>query len=117
MHELNIVSYVIKQVEQVAKDNDVDKIASVTLEFGEVSGIIPAQLEDCWNWYAKKTPSIEGAKFKYDIIPAVTICNACGKTYPTLKYAKICPECKSEDTVLLQGNEMNIKEIEVYTKE
>ncbi len=44
MHELSIVTYVIEQVEQIAKENDLTKIESVTLEFGEVSGVIPSIL-------------------------------------------------------------------------
>lgn len=111
MHELGIVTYVIKQVEEVAKENQLTKIESVTLEFGEVSGIEPEYLVDCWNWYAKKTPSIEGTQLLYETIPAVTWCNACKSTYPTIQYGKTCPHCGSGETWLQQGNEMNIKQI------
>ena len=112
MHELGIVNYVVKQVQQVAEENQLTKVNSVTLEFGEVSGIVPEYLVDYWDWYTKKTPLIEGAKLLYETIPAVTWCNACKKTYPTLKYGKTCPYCGSGETWLQQGNEMNIKEIE-----
>ena len=54
MHELSIVTYVIEQVEKIAKENELTDIQSVTLEFGEVSGIVPEYLSDCWQWYAKK---------------------------------------------------------------
>ena len=77
MHELSIVTYVIEKVEEVVCENDLEKINSVTLEFGEVSGIVPEYLEDCWNWYAKKTPLIEGAKLLWEIIPAIAWCNDC----------------------------------------
>ena len=111
MHELSIVTYVIEQVEEIAKENQLTDIESVTLEFGEVSGIEPEYLVDCWNWYAKKTPLIQNAKFLYETIPAVTWCNACKSTYPTLQYGKTCPHCGSGETWLQQGNEMNIKQI------
>ena len=88
MHELGIVTYVIDQVDAIMKQNDLTELESVTLEFGEVSGIEPEYLVDCWNWYAKKTPLIEHAQFLYETIPAITWCNACKKTYPTLKYGK-----------------------------
>ena len=42
----------------------------------------------------------------------MTFCEDCKQTYPTVKYAKICPHCKSEHTYLVSGNEYNIKEIE-----
>lgn len=48
MHELSIVTYVIEQVEKIAKENELTDIQSVTLEFGEVSGIVPEYLSDCW---------------------------------------------------------------------
>ena len=60
MHELSIVTYVIKQVEQIVKENELTQVSTVTLEFGEVSGIVPEYLIDCWDWYAKKTPVIMG---------------------------------------------------------
>lgn len=37
MHELSIVTYVVKQVQEIAKENNLTEIESVTLEFGEVS--------------------------------------------------------------------------------
>ena len=111
MHELSIVTYVMKEVEKVAQENNLTQIESVTLEFGEVSGIVPSYLVDCWNWYAKKTPLISGTKLLYETLPVVTWCNACKKTYPTLQYGKTCPDCGSGETWLQQGNEMNIKEI------
>lgn len=112
MHELSIVTYVIKQVEELAKENELTKVNSVTLEFGEVSGIVPEYLVDCWNWYAKKTPLIEGAQLITETIPAITLCDSCRKTYPTLEYGKICPYCGSGNTWLQQGSEMIIKQIE-----
>ena len=111
MHELSIVTYVIKEVEKAAQENKLKQIESVTLEFGEVSGIVPGYLVDCWDWYAKKTPLISGSKLLYETITAVTWCNACKKTYPTLQYGKTCPYCGSGETWLQQGTEMNIKQI------
>lgn len=112
MHELSIVTYVVKQVEGIAKENGLTKVSSVTLEFGEVSGIVPEYLVDCWNWYAKKETLLEGARLICETIPAVTWCDDCKKTYPTVDYGKACPYCGSGNTWLQQGTELNIKEIE-----
>ena len=53
MHELGVVFYVVKDVKKVAEENHVEKVSAVTLEIGEVSGILHDYLTDCWNW-AKK---------------------------------------------------------------
>ena len=112
MHELGIVFHIIKSVESVAKENQLSEIASVTLELGEVSTVIPSYLTDCWKWATDKTEILKGARLEVETIPAVTYCEDCGKTYGTVEYGKTCPHCKSERTYLLQGQEVNIKEIE-----
>ena len=48
MHELNIVTYVIDQVKEIAEQNELTEIDSVTLELGEVSGVVSDYLKDCW---------------------------------------------------------------------
>ena len=50
MHELGIVFAMIDTLEDVARDNDLTVISRVTLELGEVSGVIPDYLLDCWKW-------------------------------------------------------------------
>ena len=112
MHELGTVFYVIEQVEKVCRDNELTTVGSVTLEIGEVSGIIPEYIVDCWNWAKKKNDFVRDAELKIENLEAVTYCEDCRKTYSTLKYKKICPYCGSEHTYLLTGNEYNIKEID-----
>ena len=114
IHELGIVFHVIKRLENLAEEQKLSQIQSVTLELGEVSGVVPEFLEDGWKWAVKKSPVMDGAVLKIETLPAVTICNACGKTFGTVENGKTCPFCKSEDTVLQKGNEMNIKEIVAY---
>ena len=113
MHELGVVFYVVRDVKEVAEKNGVQHVNSVTLEIGEVSGVVHELLTDCWNWAAKKEPLLAGARLVIETIPAVTHCDDCGQDYETVKYAKVCPHCGSEHTWLLRGNEFNIKEIEV----
>ena len=112
MHELGLVNYVVKQVSRIAEENHVTRVGSVTLEFGEVSGIVTSYLYDYWNWYTKKFPLFDGAQLICETIPAVTWCDDCKQTYPTVKYGKTCPHCGSGHTYLLRGNEFTIQEIE-----
>lgn len=113
MHELGVVFYVIDAVEDVAKENNVSNIHSVTVEIGEVSTVIPEYLLDVWKWAAQKHEMLVDCELKIERIDAVTLCESCNKTYSTVKYGKTCPFCGSEETYLLRGNEFNIKEIEV----
>lgn len=112
MHELGIIVHVAKTVEEVAQENEVTDIASVTLEIGEVSGIVHDYLSDCWLYYRKKRPLLQNSQLKMITIPAVTYCQNCQKTYPTVQYGRQCPHCQSWNTYLLKGDECLIKEIE-----
>ena len=112
MHELGTVFYVIEQVEKICKENELTKVGSVTLEIGEVSGIIPEYIVDCGKKKKKKSELMKEAELRIETLEAVTYCEDCQKTYSTMKYKKICPYCGSEHTYLLTGNEYNIKEIE-----
>ena len=49
MHELGIVTYVIDQLKEIMEKNNLKELESVTLEFGEVSGIEPEYLRSCWD--------------------------------------------------------------------
>ena len=113
MHELGIVFTIADRVRDVAKENDVKKVNKVVCRIGEVSTIIGEYLIDCWNWNAKRYPVLDGCTLEIETIPAITFCEDCKKEYETVKYGKTCPYCQSGHTYLLQGNETEIKEIEV----
>ena len=112
MHELGIAFHVIKSVEKIGEENGLTNVASVTLELGEVSGVVPHELTSCWNWAVAQTEVLKGAELKIETIPAVTLCESCNRTYPTVPQGRVCPLCGSEETVLVRGNEINLKEIE-----
>ena len=112
MHELSIVTHVAKTLDEIAEENKLTKIGSVTLEIGEVSGIITDYFVDCWNYFKVKHPLLSEAELKLETIDAITFCEDCKQEYKTIEYGRICPYCHSEHTYLLQGNECNIKEIE-----
>ncbi len=112
MHELGIVFQIIDSLEAVGKENKLKEVANVTLEIGEVSGVVESYLKDCWRWASDKSELLRGAELLTEKIPAVTYCEDCRNTYGTVKYGKICPFCQGEHTYLVSGNEFNIKEIE-----
>ena len=113
MHELGIVFYIIRDVKEAAREHGVEHVNAVVMNIGEVSTVIPDYLTDCWRWAADKEDLLKGCTLRCNILPAVTQCNACGREYPTVQFGKTCPHCGGEDTVLITGNEVEIKEIEV----
>lgn len=112
MHELGIVTYVADAIDQVAEEEGIEKVLSVTLEIGEVSGVVPEYLVDAWAYFSRKHPLLKESELRWEPLEAITLCDDCNRTYRTIEHGRICPYCGSENTFLLRGREMNIKEIE-----
>ena len=112
MHELGIVTHCAKTIVDLAEENHLKKIGSVTLEIGEVSGIMTDYFIDCWNYFKVRYPVIAESELKLKTLPAVTYCEDCKSTYETVKYGRTCPNCGSPHTYLLTGNECIISEVE-----
>jgi len=113
MHEMGIILHLAKTLEETAEQEKIKKITRVALEVGEVSGIMTDYFEECWNYFRRKHPVLETAELELITLPAVTWCDSCKQTYPTVEFGRTCPHCGSGETWLLKGNECIIKEIEV----
>ncbi len=79
MHELGIVTYVARQVDEVARENEIDEIAEVVIEIGEVSGIVSEFLIDAWDYFRRNYPVLAGSKLRCETIKAITHCDGCGR--------------------------------------
>ena len=113
MHELGVCFTVIDQVEKIAKENEVTKISKLTLEIGDLSTVIPSYLDDVYKWAIKKSEVLKDSTLEIITIKAINMCNNCMNSYSAKEYGKTCPKCKSLNTYLLEGNEFNIRSIEV----
>jgi Zn finger protein HypA/HybF involved in hydrogenase expression len=78
----------IDTLEEVARQNELTAIQRVTFNLGEVSGVLPDYLVDCWNWAVKRTDVLHDAVLDVVPVAAVTVCNDCGRTYGTVTYGK-----------------------------
>lgn len=114
MHELGIVFQIIKQVDDIAEKNAAKEVKKVTLEIGEVSGVIPKYLEDCWKWAClNRSKYMKACELIIINLKAKSYCQDCQKMYDTMNGGRVCPNCQSQNTYLVTGNEVSIKDIEV----
>jgi hydrogenase nickel incorporation protein HypA/HybF len=111
VHELGIVFSAIDTLEEVGRENSLASVSSVTLELGEVSGVVDSYLLDCWRWAADRSDLLRGSELLIKAAPAVSVCDACGRTYPTVEHGRVCPYCQSADTELLTGRQIEILEV------
>lgn len=117
MHEMGIVLHLAKTLEDTAREERLSKIGSVTLQVGEVSGIMTDYFVECWDYFKVRHPVLAESELRLETLPAVTWCDSCKRTYETVRYGRECPYCHSGETWLLKGSECIIKEIEAEEEE
>ncbi len=112
MHELGITQSIVEIAERTATEQQAEKILSVTVEVGSLSGVVPEALEFCFEACSNGT-LLEGAQLLIDRIPARAKCRNCSYEFPLEELLACCPECDSAASDLLSGEELRIKEMEI----
>ena len=111
MHELGIVFEVVKVVEQVAVEQNLPAVDTIVLQVGELCGVIPVYLDECWPAAIDKKPYFKNTKLKLDVVPGMAKCRNCGEVFNVIANEGYCPKCNSFDKDLLSGRGFMIKEI------
>ena len=110
MHELGILSAIVKTVLDIMEKESLAEVEKIVLQVGELSGVIPHYVEECYPAAVYKTP-LEKTKLEMEIVPGIVRCRACGEEFSAVLYDLKCPKCSSENLEALTGRELIIKEI------
>jgi len=110
MHEIGVLFEVVKSVERLAKENDVEKIETLVLQIGELSSMIPKYMKTLYPAAIEGT-ILQGSKLEIEILPANGLCKDCNKVFNLMENKGTCPLCGNENFELLSGKELFIKEI------
>jgi len=93
MHELSIATDLINTAIATAKQNNAQKVLSVTVEIGELAMINPEQLIFMYEVLTDEN-MLKGSRLNIITIPAEMECQSCGYKGPiTDKYTCACPKC------------------------
>ncbi len=110
MHELSIAMNIIDIVEAEKAKNNAEKIQSIELEVGNLSGVVMEALKFAFD-EALKSSSFNDAKIIYQEVKGIAECSACGHRFKTEDYVTPCPECMHPYSDIIQGKDMRIKSI------
>lgn len=110
MHELGILNSMVHTLERIVKEQDVTKVHKIVIEIGELSGIVPRYLEQCWPAASYKT-FMEGTQLELIVIPGIVKCRSCGRVFNAVYSDLSCPDCGGTGMDILEGDDMIIKEI------
>jgi hydrogenase nickel incorporation protein HypA/HybF len=108
MHELGITRNVVSIVAEHAKGQ---KVLSVTLEVGKLSGLLPESIRFCFDVCSKGT-ALQGARLNIIEPAGFGQCGSCGAETELTAPLGRCPHCGQATLRVVAGTELKIKELE-----
>lgn len=112
MHEMSIAQNIIGIVEDISKEKQVKNVKKVIVKIGKLAAVVPDSLKFCYETLTIGT-HLENSQLEINIIPIRCKCSNCGKEFEVESYFFACPFCKDPHVKILQGQELNVSEIEI----
>ena len=111
MHELNIMLEVVRQVSELAAENQIEKVDAIVLQIGELAPVVPFFIKDYYSLMVENEPALIDSEVQIETIECTARCNECETIFPVVPNRGYCPHCHSFDKTILTGQEFIVKEI------
>lgn len=112
MHELSISLKTIDLVVEQAQKHHYRKVTKITLSVGVLSCIEPEALRTGLEMASRETIA-QDAEVVIETLPAIAVCQGCRHQFAIDNYQDSCPQCHSYQLTVQQGEELQVKHIEV----
>ena len=112
MHEASIALSLIEVAREVLRENGGTHVAALTVRLGQWSSVVPEALQAAFPTAAQGTP-LQGARLSIVRVPGVGECPQHGPVTLDLTRGLRCPSCGAPTPRLLQGDELELDELEL----
>jgi len=112
LHELAVCQGLMTQVEAVALRERAQRVTSVTLQIGPLSGVEAQLLREAFP-IASAGSVAQDAGLLIETMPIVVECPACGARSEVKPNRLVCAHCGEWRTRLVSGDEMLLKSLEL----
>ena len=112
MHEYSIVQSLLDQCEEIAKENEVEKVTKVICKIGVLSGVEIHLLQTAFDTFKEGT-ICEDAEFIQNIQKLKLECKECGNVFEVDEVRYFCHKCESLRVKVLDGEDMYLMSLEM----
>jgi len=112
MHELYVCQALIDQVEEIARKEKANRIETIYLGIGPLSGVEPRLLEQAFS-IARAGTVADDAELVITSLPIRVSCHQCGHVTNALPARLVCGDCGHWHTQLISGDEMQLERVEL----
>lgn len=115
MHEIGIVSGILKTVIDTAREAGASRVVRVLLRIGDMCEVVPEPLDFAWEVFREDDPLTLEAALEVEEVHPRSRCLVCGEEFAHDRFHMRCPACGSGDTHLECGRELDIVSMEIET--
>ena len=112
MHEMSLAEGVLQLIEDAARKQQFEKVTTVWLEIGQLSGVEVEAMSFCFDVVTRDSIA-DGARLEIIALPGTGWCMKCAMTVPMAEVFGECPQCGGHQMQVTGGTEMRVKELEV----
>ena len=112
MHELAVCQALIDEVRRLATNLDAQRVCSITVQVGPLSGVEPALLEQAYT-IARAGTVAESASLVLETTELRILCETCDAEAAVSLPRLVCPSCGNWRTKLIAGDELVLARVEV----
>jgi hydrogenase nickel incorporation protein HypA/HybF len=112
MHELSICQGLMRQVQQVAADNNARSVEKILLRVGGLSGVEPSLLQHAFEIARAGTIAAE-AELEIEGGPIVVKCRECGASSAAKANRLLCEYCGEWRVNVVEGEELLLLSVEI----
>ena len=112
MHEYSIVQSLLDLCEENARANSASKVTRVVVKIGVMSGVEAELLKTAFDTFKEKT-ICEESEFIINMQSVVVKCLDCLSESTLSKLEYSCPNCKSINLDIIDGEEMYLMQLEL----
>ena len=112
MHEASIALSLIGVATETLHQHGGERITALTVRIGQWSAVVPEALQAAFPAAAQGTP-LQGARLSIVPVPGVGACPTHGPVELQLALGLRCPVCDLPTPTLLQGDELELDELEL----
>ena len=113
MHELSIVQSVVATVSEAMAGRERERIVSVRLRVGMLSGVVEGALQFGYELATEGT-LLAGSRLEVATLPVVIYCKPCDQLVELNGIQSFrCPHCGTPSGDVRQGRELDIESVEI----
>jgi hydrogenase nickel incorporation protein HypA/HybF len=112
MHELSVTQSILEIALRHAENANAQRITDLYLVIGQLSSIVDDSVEFYWDIIAKETIAA-GANLHFKRLPIEVLCLECENRFNPNKGDYTCPQCRSSQIKIVQGEEFLLEAINI----